>query len=125
METKTTTTAAKAAGRKVPQDRRQKQGEAATPEVPDTHFSWTDPDGKVWASTMPVKDVITPGLVRRNRNNDMSFTMEVLEGLFEDQPEFFDTVDDSWDAMNAVSNALQETFTTMGTTMGESRGSSA
>ena len=36
-----------------------------------------------------------------------------------------DTVDDSWDAMNAVSNALQETFTTMGTTMGESRGSSA
>lgn len=118
------TTTGKAPARKAPQDHRAK-GEGATSEVPDTHFAWTDPTGTTWVSTKAVRDVITPGLVRRNRSSDMSFTMEALELMFDDQPGFFAIVDESWDAMSSASEALAETFQRMGTSVGESSRSSA
>lgn len=108
--------------RKQPQDRKPKDEPR---EIPDDRFEWTDPDGTTWTSDKPIRDVVTPGLIRRNRSNDMTFIMEAMEGLFAGQPEFLDVIDADWDTMNACGEAFLTQVQNMGASMGESGRSSA
>ena len=109
--------------RRQPQDRQPKH-DGSRREIPDAHFEWTDPSGKEWVSDKPIRDVVTPGLVRRNRANDMTFIMESMERLFADQPEFLDVIDADWYTMNACGEAFMDQVQDMGASMGESGGSS-
>jgi hypothetical protein len=111
--------------RKQPQDRRPKATDEGTREMPDDVFKWTDADGTEWVSDVPIREVVTPGLVRRNRHNDMTLVMEALELLFAKQPEFFDVIDVSWEQTNAAGDAFLTAVQDMGTSMGESGRSSS
>lgn len=110
--------------RKQPQDRRPKAVEGPK-EIPEDRFEWTDTSGRTWVSDVPIRDVVTPGLIRRNRINDLTLIMEAMELLFAKQPEFLDVIDSSWDDMNTVGAAFLEKVQDMGTSMGESSRSSA
>lgn len=68
----------------------------------DDLFRYTDSQGKQWVSDVPVGDVFLPGLLRRNRTNDVTLTMEACESLFAEQPEFLALIDKSWDETAAV-----------------------
>lgn len=68
----------------------------------DDLFRYVDKTGREWVSDVPVADVFKPGLIRRNRTNDMTLTQEACESLFVGQPEFLDVIDDDWDEMTAV-----------------------
>ena len=72
----------------------------------DDLFRYVDKTGREWVSDVPMTDVWRPGLLRRNRTNDVTLTMEACEGLFKEQPEFLALIDDSWDEMTAVMRAF-------------------
>lgn len=82
----------------------------ATKALPDDDgdpglFTFTAPDGTEHTATRPVSEVVTPGLLRRNRNDEMGFAFTVLESLLDE--EGIAAVDGSWAALRAFSEQLR------------------
>ena len=114
-----TTTPARA---KQPQDRKPK----TEPEEDGAeYFEWTDSAGHTWTATKPLSDHVSPGIFRRNRDNDVKVAWEILEQVFEGQSGFFEVIDASWDDLNDCSAALFDAAqATFGASVGESDSSS-
>lgn len=82
--------------------------ERALPSVPaDGRFTFTDEEGQSYTSTKDVAKVVTPGLLRRYRDNEVEFAFRALELLFEDNPAALSAIDASWATLGKVSKGLQ------------------
>lgn len=76
-------------------------------DPPPDCFEFTSDDGTVYRSTRPLLVVVTPGLLRRYRSNEMEFAFQVVEQLFSDQPDAMAAIDGSWTCLGRVANSLQ------------------
>lgn len=98
----------------------QAQGSAFVPQVavtdgqkalPDTmteeRMSFTAEDGTVFTANHPIRRVLTPGLIRRYRSDQMEMFWRLIEGLFSDQPDAMDAIDNSWEVMGSLNNMLE------------------
>lgn len=83
-------------------------GEQALPSVaPPELFSFTADDGTRFTSRRPLSsNIVTPGLVRTSRQDEMGFVWTVIEHLFEDQPDARAAVDSSWACLRRVVEAM-------------------
>lgn len=84
------------------------QPERALPSAaPPERFSFAAADGRVFTSTKDVADVVTPGLLRQFRNDEIEFAFRALELLFDDNPEAMSAIDSSWANLGTVTRALR------------------
>ena len=82
-------------------------------------FAFTAPDGTTHTATQPVSAVVTPGLLRRNRGDELGFAFAVLEDLLDEAG--LAAIDGSWEALRAVTQQLQPHIEeVLRLTMGES-----
>ena len=89
-------------------------------EPADDRFRFVDDNGVEWVSDRSVKDVLTPGLFRRHRDNELELYFAIIEGLFEPGSEAMDVIDGSWAVTKRVSEALgPHVQTLIGVTLGE------
>jgi hypothetical protein len=66
---------------KTPQDHLPKASENGTEPEVDEFFEFTTDDGTTHRMVKPTLDVITPGYVRRNRNNQEELVWGAIEKL--------------------------------------------
>lgn len=113
--------------RKQPQDRKPK-AVAATVDGPETAFAFTDANGVTYTSTRLLSEVMTPGVLRRNRSDEFALYCELIEALFAGASDALAAIDGSWEVMSAAVKALQghmeSAASTVGASLGESSGSS-
>lgn len=82
--------------------------EKALPSDPAPEFfSFTAADGQTFTSTKDVAEVVTPGLLRRYRQDEIEFAFQALEALFGDNPAAMQAIDTSWKTLGSVTRALQ------------------
>ncbi len=85
------------------------ESERALPSKPpgDGRFTFTADDGQTFTSTKAVTAVVTPGLLRRHRGDEVEFAFRALELLFEDNPAAMSAIDGSWATLGQVTRGLQ------------------
>lgn len=84
------------------------EGERALPSDPAPEgFEFEADDGTRYTAARPLLEVVTPGLLRRYRRDEMEFAFQVIELLFSDQPDAIAAIDSSWSCLGRVANELQ------------------
>lgn len=110
---------------RTPQDHLPKQ---TTRDNTESLFSFYDDDGTEHVATCLLSEVITPGVLRRNRTDEFSLYCELVEALYDGNPEAMAAIDSSWETLKRVVNDLQDAMkaagSKVGATLGESTGSS-
>ena len=108
--------------RPAPRDHLPKKAEQE--DERDTPLTFTDKDGNEWTSNITLAEGVTPGVMRKNRNNELMMFMELLENLFDDQPDAMAALDATWDTMNAAIDAVRDRMeAATGVSLGESSSS--
>lgn len=121
------TTSKRAPARRQPQDRRPKATvEPLTSRIDDDdRFSFVDRDGVKHTSARTVTDTLTPGMIRRNRADELSLVYAIVEALFADNDAAMAVLDNDWGVFAQVSEDLGAHMQEMiGASLGESQGSS-
>lgn len=110
---------------RAPQDHLPKK---TTRDDTESLFTFYDDEGVEHVATSLLSEVITPGVLRRNRADEFSLYCELVEALFDGNPDAMAAMDASWDTMKRVIEDLQQSMRTaaskVGATLGESTGSS-
>lgn len=108
--------------RRAPQDRLPKKTERSDVE---SLFEFTDDAGVVHTAGRLLSEVITPGVLRRNRADEFALYCELVEALFDGDEQAMAAIDGSWDVLKRVVEALQDEMKQAASRVGASLGESS
>lgn len=110
---------------RAPQDRLPKRTDTDDSEQ---LFTFTDDAGVEHTATRLLSEVITFGVLRRNRADEFGLYCELVEELFKGNDDAMAAIDSSWGILRRVVESLQEEMKQaagrVGASLGESSGSS-